>query len=93
MAATKVIAPKIKEGFLIFSDALLVESFGKGVEECLVANDQACVHEGGFTDLVFAGFTDAFGNRAAGMADLETRIPEDVENFLDDRGDAFGYFI
>ena len=93
MAATKIIASEIKEGFLIFPDTLFVKTFGKGVEECLVANDQTCVHEGGFTDLVFAGLADALGNRAAGMADLESSIPEDVENFLDDGRDAFGYFM
>ena len=88
-----IVAPQIKKSFLPFSDALLVKAFGKGVEECLVASDQACVHEGGFADLVFAGLADALSNRAAGMADLEACIPEDVENFLDDRGDAFGYFM
>lgn len=88
-----IVAPQIKKSFLPFSDALLVKTFGKGVEECLVASDQACVHEGGFTDLVFAGLANALSNRAAGMADLESCIPEDVENFLDDGGDAFGYFM
>ena len=83
VALAQVLAPELEKGLLTFADALLVETFGEGVVEGFVADNQACVHEGGFADLVFAGFTDALGNRAAGMANLESGVPEDVEDLLD----------
>ena len=89
----QVLAAQVEECLLVFIDAFFIEARGEGLVEFFITNDEACIHQGGFTLLVCACFVDAFCDRPAGVSDFEACVPEDVEDFLDGGGDGLGEFI
>lgn len=93
VAVAEVLAAEFEERFLVFLEAVAEEACGEGLEEFGVAGDVACVHEGGFVFLISLGLFDAFGDGAAGLADFEADVPEEVEDFLDEGGEVFGEFV
>ena len=82
MSAAHVLAAQFEESRLAFVDAFLGEAGLKISEQLSVAADKARIHERGFIFLIQPCLLDAFGNRAAGMADLEAHVPEEIEDVL-----------
>ncbi len=84
MAAAQVLAAEFEKGRLSLVDAFLGEAGLEIAEQRGIAGDQPGVHQRGFVFLVGLGLLDAFGDRAAGVADLEAHVPEQVKHVLDE---------
>lgn len=84
MAIAEILAAEFEKRLLALADAIVVEAFLEAGKEFQVAGDEAGVHERGFVFLICLRLLDALGDRAAGVADLEADIPEDVKNVLDE---------
>ena len=66
-------------------DHRLVEARHQLVEQLLVAEQEARFQEGGADRHVRLGLADAFVDRARGVADLQSEIPQAIEDRLGDR--------
>src|SRR5690606_36459253 len=93
VAAAEILAPEVEEARLALDEAILVEPLLALGEELLVTGDVAGVDEGGLVLLVGLRLIDAFRDRAAGLADLEADVPEQVEDFLDEGGDLLRQLV
>ena len=62
-------------------------------KQLIIAADESRVHERGFVFLIEPCLLDAFGNRAAGMTDFETHVPEQIENVLHKILQRFGQLV
>ena len=82
MTAAHVLAAQFEEGLLAFVDAFLGEAGLEIFKQLNVAADKARIHERGFVFLIEPCLLDAFGDRAAGVADLEAHVPEEIEDVL-----------
>ncbi len=64
---------------------LIVEARHQLVEQLAVAEQEPCFQDGGADGHVRLGLADAFVDRAGGVADLQARIPQAIEDRFRDR--------
>ena len=88
MAAPEVVAPEGEERRLPLEHRLLAEALAEVGKQAAVARHPPGVHQGGLVLLVGPRLLDALGDRAHGVADLETEVPQQVEDLVDDRLDV-----
>ena len=92
MPASQILAAEIKELALLFIEAFFSETLLELLEKLGIPSDETGIDQGGFRELIFGGLSDALGDRAAGVTDFESYVPEEIENFLEQLLERFREF-
>ena len=93
VSAAQVLAAEFEKGRLALGEAVLVESLLELGKELLVAGQQAGLDQRGLVFLIGLRLFQAFSDRAAGVADLEADIPQQVEDFLNQQREVFRQLV